>query len=166
MSEAQTEVIAALLSSSPTQIKFLEKIPLDGTDLMISPFESSPEFYDRWWRVGQPVYESSRTVLNIQGVLCGYEIARALVVDDRQPVSEAYGVPFSTQDFLEISFFETAQSVRRRGVGTKVVQMIRQELGDRPMIAFSEDADPFWASLGWERFEHENGRNRPLFICR
>lgn len=160
------EVFSALLSSAPLQINVLDNVPLGGTSLMFSPFEESPEFDDDWWRVGRPVYESSRTVHNIQAVIQGHEVARALVVDDRAPVSAAYGVPYDTAGFLEISLFETALSVRRYGVGAKVVKLVGRKFGDRPMIAFSEDADAFWASLGWERFDHENGRNRPLFIGR
>ncbi|OFJ51171.1 hypothetical protein BEL07_24200 [Mycolicibacterium grossiae] len=35
---------------------------------------------------------------------------------------------------------------------------------DRTLIAYSEGADRFWASLGWESFEHPAGGYRTLFV--
>lgn len=43
---------------------------------------------------------------------------------------------------------------------------IAQMHPDRQLIAYSEDADAFWDSLGWDRFAHPEGPkfHRPLFV--
>ena len=46
------------------------------------------------------------------------------------------------------------------------VQALAQRHPDRRLFAYSEEADRFWVSLGWERFDHPEGPrfHRPLFI--
>jgi hypothetical protein len=46
---------------------------------------------------------------------------------------------------------------RGRGVGTQVVQGLRKRQRGSRLLAYSERADGFWASLGWERFDHPDG---------
>lgn len=92
------------------------------------------------------------------------EVAR-VEIDDPGGINPAYtGVPDLDPERLEIQFIEVADAAHRRGVGTHVVYALQERHPDRRLFAYSEEADDFWASLGWERFDHPNGINRPLFI--
>jgi GNAT superfamily N-acetyltransferase len=55
---------------------------------------------------------------------------------------------------------------QRQGIGTAVIRALIAEYPDRRLVAFSEDADQFWASLGWARFVNADSSEvfRPLFI--
>ncbi|NHP16269.1 hypothetical protein G8767_22170 [Rhodococcus sp. IC4_135] len=68
---------------------------------------------------------------------------------------------------LEIQFIEVASPYRRKGIATEVVLAVAEIQPDRTLVAFSEDADEFWASLGWSRYDHSEGARsyRPLFIA-
>lgn len=60
-----------------------------------------------------------------------------------------------------------ATAVTRRGIGTQVVRGLAELHRGRRLFAYSEDSDEFWASLGWERFDHRDGQPqfyRALFI--
>ncbi|WP_409431024.1 hypothetical protein ACJEIK_02995 [Mycobacterium sp. SMC-16] len=43
---------------------------------------------------------------------------------------------------------------------------LRERHPNRRLFAYYEEAHGFWASLGWERFDHPDGEqlHRPLFI--
>ena len=75
-------------------------------------------------------------------------------------------VPVIGTERLEIQLIEVAAGVRGRGIGTCVVHGLAQMHPDRRLIAYSEDADTFWDSLGWDRFDHPEGPkfHRPLFV--
>ena len=49
-------------------------------------------------------------------------------------------------------------------VGTRTVQALAQRHVNRRLMAYSEEADEFWDPLGWDRFDHTDGRHRALFI--
>lgn len=76
------------------------------------------------------------------------------------------GVPKLGPERLEIQFFEVATAARGRGVGTRAVRALEARHPDRRLFAYSEESNGFWASLGWERFDHPEGEqfHRPLFI--
>lgn len=68
---------------------------------------------------------------------------------------------------LEIQFIEVAIEARGRGIGTRVLQSLGKRHPDRRLLAYSEGADGFWTSLGWQRFDHPDGQpqlDRALFI--
>lgn len=67
---------------------------------------------------------------------------------------------------LEIQYIEVATAARERGVGTDVVEALAERHPDRRLLAHSEGADGFWASLGWDGLDHPEGQqfHRPLFI--
>jgi ribosomal protein S18 acetylase RimI-like enzyme len=67
---------------------------------------------------------------------------------------------------LEIQFIEVANECRRQGIGTEIVRELAATHPNRTLVAFSEQADEFWASLGWRRYDHpkEPRFHRPLFI--
>ena len=68
---------------------------------------------------------------------------------------------------LEIQLIEVATTAARRGIGTEVVQGLAERHRGRRLFAYSEEADEFWASLRWDRFDHRDGQPqfyRALFI--
>jgi len=67
---------------------------------------------------------------------------------------------------LEIQLIEVSGTHCRRGIGTAVVRAVAATHPTRRLVAFSEEADAFWASLGWDRFQHETEPKywRSLFV--
>ncbi|MDT5012664.1 MAG: hypothetical protein QOH57_4281 [Mycobacterium sp.] len=55
---------------------------------------------------------------------------------------------------LEILYFEVSDRCRRQGIGTKIVRELEARHSDRTLVAFSQDADDFWGSVGWQRYAH------------
>lgn len=76
------------------------------------------------------------------------------------------GAPTLGTSALEIQFIEVAESYRCRGIGAEVVRLLIERHPDRRFLAMSEDADKFWAAIGWDRYDHGDGpqRYRPLFV--
>jgi hypothetical protein len=76
-------------------------------------------------------------------------------------------VPGVGAERLEIQFIEETVAARGRRVGTRAVHGLAERHPDRRLLAYREGAEGFWASLGWERFDHPEGRpefHRALFI--
>jgi hypothetical protein len=107
---------------------------------------------ERWWDeprhyyVGQPWF--------VQVLADGDEVAR-IELDDPGGIHPQYvEVPKLGAERLEIQFIEVAIAARGRNIGTKVVRAIELRHPARRLFAYSEEAHGFWASLGWERFDH------------
>ncbi len=90
-------------------------------------------------------------------------MARVQVVEAVFP-EEYVGVPSFGRDMLKIQLLEVAVDRRREGLGTRVVRSLGDVFPGLRFEAFSEGADEFWLSLGWDRFEHRDGRHQSLFI--
>jgi GNAT superfamily N-acetyltransferase len=78
-----------------------------------------------------------------------------------------YGVdPQIDSRALEIQFIEVSNQHRRQGIGTQIVREIETWHPERTLVAFSEEADDFWASLGWHRYDHPSEPRwyRTLFV--
>ncbi|MDY6869255.1 MAG: hypothetical protein SV966_01310 [Actinomycetota bacterium] len=71
---------------------------------------------------------------------------------ERIQIDHYAGVPDVGTEGLEIEFFEVAIEARGKGVGTLVIQLLARRHPDRRLLAYSERADAFWASLGWSSF--------------
>jgi GNAT superfamily N-acetyltransferase len=95
----------------------------------------------------------------------GVEVAR-VELDDDAGINPTYAnVPTIGPERLEIQYIEVATAARERGIGARVVQALAERHPDRRLMAYSEGADGFWASLSWDRFDHPEGQfHRPLFI--
>lgn len=129
------------------------------------PFDRSVEYTNRGWWVRAPHHVDSPWY--VQVLEEGREVAR-VEIDDPGGINQDYGdVPDLGDERLEIQLIEVVPIHRRRGVATAVIRALEARHPDRRLFAYSELADGFWDSLGWERF----GRNdrlpaqyQPLFI--
>jgi hypothetical protein len=131
-----------------------------------TPFPSSEDYeHPQWWEnaggaIGDPWF--------VQVLEHGVEVAR-VQLDERGGINPSYPVVPAALggELLEIQFIEVAYAARRRKVATRAVQALAKRHHDRQLMAYSEGAEDFWDSLaGWERFNHPDGRSRPLFIQR
>ncbi|BCJ65069.1 GNAT family N-acetyltransferase [Polymorphospora rubra] len=118
-------------------------------------FEYSNEFNSDWWnshdlRVGAWAFLEIR-----DGDI---EVAR-IHLRAEVPIGHYAGTPQLGAAALGIQFIEVAESRRGQGIGTKAVQMLVERYPGRRLVAFSE-ADRFWASLGWRRYDHSDGADR------
>jgi GNAT superfamily N-acetyltransferase len=125
-----------------------------------TPFEPSADFTSGWW--DHAPYEDDDPWF-LQALDAGIEVAR-VELDDTFGVYE--GGPTFGPGLLEIQLIEVATGFRRRGIGTWVVRELATRHPDRTLVALSEAADEFWASLGWRRYQHptEPQYHRPLFV--
>jgi hypothetical protein len=128
----------------------------------LPPFDWSIVYEnDRWWN---EVRYSFDPPWFVQVLVDGVEVAR-VEFDDPGVINPEYtAVPAVGSERLEIQFIEVATEARLGGLGTQVVRALEDRHADRRLFAYSQQADRFWTKLGWERFEHPNGINRPLFI--
>ncbi|MBM0255630.1 GNAT family N-acetyltransferase [Micromonospora sp. 4G55] len=142
---------------------FIEKRPGPGDRLVWFPFADNDDFNPSWWNHRSFYGESSYTLLEVHSD--GVEVAR-IELDSDVAIDHYVGTPQLGDTALEIQLIEVAASQRRRGVGTKIMQALVARHPERRLLAFSEEADDFWASLGWARYDHPEGPrfSRPLFI--
>lgn len=125
-------------------------------------FDLDDEFNGEWW--DSPPYLQDDP-LYVQVLLDDTEVAR-VELDEGFEGSVHVGAPKLGQQALEIQFLEVAQSHRRLGIGAEVVRRLADLYPSRRLLALSEGADEFWASLGWDRYDYSNGPHqyRPLFV--
>ncbi|MGV0838070.1 GNAT family N-acetyltransferase [Mycolicibacterium thermoresistibile] len=140
----------------------------DGADRYswVPPFDFDTAYEnERWWDDVPYLFDDPWYVQVLEG---GVEVAR-VELDDPGGINPEYAeVPPLGPERLEIQFFEVATAARGRGVGTRVVRALQESHPDRRLFVYSEEAHPFWASLGWKRCDHPEGEqfHRPLFIQR
>lgn len=149
--------------ADPTELTLVEKRPGPGGDRYCwRPFGESDHFTSQWWD-RTPHHNSVPWF--VQALLSGDEVAR-IQLKSGVHIDHYGGTPVIGAAVLEIAFFEVSAGHRLRGIGTAVIQAFTLQHPNRRLIAFSEGADKFWASLGWERFIHatEQDYYRPLFI--
>lgn len=116
-----------------------------------TPFEPSESYeHPEWWAnargaVGDPWF--------VQALENGVEIAR-VQLDERGGIGDGYtdAPAINAHELLEIQFIEVTTTARRRGVATRVVQALTEQHPDKHLMAYSEGADAFWESLGWDPF--------------
>lgn len=95
----------------------------------------------------------------------GAEVARVVLVEDGGFNAAHVGVPVIGVERLMVYQIEVATAARGRGIGAQVVHGLGELHRDRRLFAYSEGADHFWESLGWERFNDPRpGPGRTLFI--
>ncbi|MEU4594831.1 GNAT family N-acetyltransferase [Micromonospora aurantiaca (nom. illeg.)] len=142
---------------------FIEKRPGPGDQVIWYPFAENSDFSPSWWDYRSIDGVKSYALLEVrQG---GVEVAR-IELDPGVVIDHYLGTPELGNAALEIELIEVAESHRRRGIGTKIIGALASRYPERRLLAFSEEADDFWASLGWTRYDHPEGPqlNRPLYI--
>jgi hypothetical protein len=137
----------------------------------VSPFDKrAPGFRAGWWehyfhntrnRHHRPYCFADHT---------GAEAARALLRESAGFSDlEGAGVSLPSRA-VAVDFIEVREDLYhpRRGVGTQVVRLIEAICPDETLFAFSEGADDFWRSTGWELIPRADGdrRSRSLFVLR
>lgn len=118
---------------------------------------------ERWWDEVRHYVDDPWFV---QVLVDGVEVAR-VELDDPGGINPTYvGVPELGTERLEIQLVEVAAAARRRGIGRRVVRALSNRHPDRRLFAYSEQADGFWARLGWEPFydPRPGPPGRTLFI--
>ena len=128
-----------------------------------TPYQVVEGFNTSWWHT-----RAGRIDVNLRGSkeylqfrVNGMEVGRAEVIDCH--LANDYNgidIPVETK---EISFFEIRQDLRRRGYGTTFVQHIVAHYNGTPVIAFSEEADAFWSSIGWSYYQRKDGEGWPYW---
>jgi GNAT superfamily N-acetyltransferase len=126
------------------------------------PFEPNEHFTDEWWDRAN-LFGDDDTY--IQATLDGAEVGR-VHLDEQVWTSHYAGAPDLGAVALEFQFIEIADDHRRSGIASELIGTIADMHPTRCLVAFSEDADEFWASLGWDRYDHPEGpdRYRPPFV--
>ena len=113
-----------------------------------------------WWN---PLLHGTDDPWYVQVLEAGKEVARIELKDDVD-IEHYANVPAVGSERLEIAFIEVATAECGRGIGTQAVRELERLHPNRRLLAYSEEADGFWAGLGWERFDHPDGDWRALFI--
>jgi GNAT superfamily N-acetyltransferase len=119
-------------------------------------------FEPRWWEQSN-IYGSASSYVDVRRY--GVEVARVAL--DQTVATDHYpGAPELGEHALEIQLIEVSSQHRRQGIATEVVRRIATAHPDRRLVAFSEEADAFWASLGWDRYDHTEWPTfyRPQFV--
>lgn len=127
------------------------------------PFESSDTYeQDHWWD-HVPYFDDDPWY--VQVLEAGTEVAR-VELDEDVDIEHYLNVPAIGPERLEIQLIEVVAAFRGRGIGTRVVRSLAERHSNRRFVAYSQDADSFWTSLGWDRFDHPEGpmHHRALFI--
>lgn len=134
-----------------------------------SPFDDrTPGFRHHWW---EDVFAHTRNPDHYPYSFAdetGKEVARALLRARAGFVDvEDAGVSLPA-DALSVDRIEVREDLRypRRGIGTYVVRELEFLYPASTLYAFSEDADEFWRSTGWEFVPRRDGHTsyRPLFV--
>jgi hypothetical protein len=129
-----------------------------------SPFDLSvPGFEERWWDHAKRIrFDAEDTFSFFDGA---EEVARAEVVHDWDFDRISYELIDLDPHAPNISFFEVRRDCYRQGVGRAALKLLASHYGNRDIIAYSEDADEFWAGIGWRRVRRLDGDEafRPLF---
>jgi GNAT superfamily N-acetyltransferase len=94
------------------------------------------------------------------------EVAR-IALDQEVHYDHYNGVPHLGPNVLEVNFFEVSAALRRQGLGRAALELVAERNPGRRLVAFSEEADAFWAGLGWTRYDHPDGFPwyRPFFVA-
>lgn len=144
----------------PLQLIDLRPGPADDRWWM-PPFDEAVTYaHPDWW---SPILHGTDDPWYVQVLAAGAEVARIELKEDVD-IEHYANLPAVGSEKLEIAFIEVAAAACGRGIGTEAVRALEQRHRDRRLLAYSEEADGFWASLGWEPFHHPDGDWRTLFI--
>lgn len=128
-----------------------------------TPFEARDGFTQHWWNAVPYQYDEGG-IEYFSFTIDGEEVGRAQVLLGKSPGS-MYLVPRVAGRYVEIAFFEVSLFHQKRDLGTRAIEALVSRYPDFGVLAYSEEADGFWDSLGWTRYEHSTSdRSRPLYV--
>jgi GNAT superfamily N-acetyltransferase len=146
----------------PQLVLIHKRLPHDADRYAWTPFQPDERFNSDWWTQSHSYGDGYSYV---QVFVDSEEVAR-VELDEDVELSHYTGAPSLGASALEIQFIEVAADQRGRGIATEFVRQLMAAHPSRRLVAFSEEADEFWSSLGWDRFDHPDGPTfyRPLFV--
>lgn len=144
------------------ELTYIDSPATDYTDIIDPFFEPSDDFNQGWW---QSSYDNHVSWC-IKVLHNGVEVARVRLDDtvELSAFADYTWAPAPQTQVIEIDRLEVAQQFRRRGIATAVIDHLLARYPDHTFLALSEQADSFWASLGWRRYIVPNDDRRPLFV--
>ncbi|NMM93497.1 GNAT family N-acetyltransferase [Bifidobacterium oedipodis] len=138
----------------------LEMLRLCPTQDFETPFGYDVDgFTERWWHgslTAQPLEEQRGNDYWSFGEE-GNEIVRAWI--ETSTLDDSY-IDFTPPEVVtDIAFFEVREKYRRRGYGTKAVEMLMMHYRKRLITSFPVDAaaDSFWCSVGFIYHPRKDG---------
>lgn len=151
-----------------TELTLMRLKPFLQGGTVRKPFSTDDGFTDGWWDDSMYGYATAAEVTEqYYAVYDGQtEVARAEVeVVDR--LEGDYPAPSVPGPYAVIHFFEVSADYRRRGHGRQAIALLAARFEGTPLVAYSEDADEFWGSLGWERHPHQTEplHHRPMYVA-
>lgn len=148
-------------------------LPQPTGQRMWFPFGTAPDahggFEPRWW--GGPIWNvPERTLFLVLRTTSGEEVARARLDWDFPIDVYPSARALHARPVLEIQYLEVHSAFRRAGVGRNLIERTQAAFPDSQLMALSEGADGFWASLGWSRHRHEEDDGstdhyQPLYLA-
>lgn len=126
-------------------------------------------FEPRWW--GGPIWNvPERTLFLVLRTTSGEEVARARLDWDFPIDVYPSARALHARPVLEIQYLEVHSAFRCAGVGRNLIERTQAAFPDSQLMALSEGADGFWASLGWSRHRHEEDDGstdhyQPLYLA-
>lgn len=124
-------------------------------------FELREQFNRAWWN-DLRLFDANAIYYEVRRG--DVEVAR-VELDDHADFAHGFGGPKLGTSGLEIQFIEVAPEFRGGHVGTETIGLLNVAHPGRRLMALSERADGFWASLGWDRYPHpEHAEGRPLYV--
>lgn len=138
--------------SGADNLQIVRKTPVRKERYWSPSYEESSDFVKSWWR---ETYESEPPVEEqwVSILLRDQEVARCKYVLTGANTHPGLGdLPHGQLDILA---FEVAVSMRRKGIGRRAMQAIRDQNPLPRMTALNDDAESrkFWDGLGWIRHE-------------
>ncbi|MET8907615.1 GNAT family N-acetyltransferase [Micromonospora sp. NPDC004551] len=140
---------------------FIEKRRGPEAEWFWFPFADNDDFNPTWWSHRSLYGESRYSLLEVRSD--GLEVAR-IELDTEVTFDHYLGTPHLDGTALEIQLIEVAASQRRRGIGTKVLHALATRYPERRLVASSDEAEGFWASLGWTRFDRQKDAQLSHFL--
>lgn len=149
-----------------TRLALIRHVPPTGGFSEWEPFEEDSQFNADWWN-GSGEYEDDAQRYSWWSLMDRQREVARLELDREVHLDEYSAVPDLGSAVCEIQLIEVVPGLRRSGIGRQVMHVLAHQHPHARLLAFSEEANEFWAGLGWVRFNHRKGSppNRPLFVA-
>lgn len=131
----------------------------------VDPFDADAPGFTRHWWLGHAGSADDQARALFSFMDGDEEVARASVDVGARVDGDGYDRLSGVIVVHDIDFFEVASHRRREGVGRAAIMLLGAHYPATVLIAFSEEADAFWANIGWELHPRTDRSDmyRPLF---